>query len=285
LHREQLAAVKDLARAVPAYILHISLTGAFWEEIEQVLQGNTTRPTRRASHITPHASRLTRRPATKPLHDDALLYVAYTGPSMNPTLREPDLLEVTPYDSRPLQTGDAIYFEPPEGEREIVHRVVRITPNGIRTRGDNNPDDDPYFLQTENIIGQVIAAQRGSRKRRIAGGWRGALLGYIVARPWRVTNRGVSRLLHNAYHALASSGLFRSLLPPRLRPRLLVFESRPGQTFKLVMGQREVGRYDNLKRQWTIQRPFRLFVDETHLPAIPPPTTKSPSLTANEHLV
>jgi hypothetical protein len=99
-----------------------------------------------------------------------------------------------------------------------------------------------------------------------------------------MVNRGASRLLRGAYYALASSGIFHRLLPPRLRPRLLVFQSRQGQTFKLVMGQREVGRCDNWQRQWTIQRPFRLFVDETRLPVLPPPKTHHPS-TADEHLV
>jgi hypothetical protein len=193
-------------------------------------------------------------------------------------------LEVAPYDGRPVQAGDVIYFEPPEGEREIVHRVVCVTPDGIRTRGDNNPTDDPYCLQTAHIIGQVVRAQRGSRKRRIAGGRRGTLFGY-VARVWRVANRSTSRLLHGVYHALAGSGTFRGLLPPRLRPRLLVFQSKTEPTFKLVMGQREVGRYDNWRCQWTIQRPFRLFVDETRLPAIPPPTARKPPLTTDEHLV
>jgi hypothetical protein len=28
-----------LARVVPAHVLHISLTGAFWQEIEKALQG------------------------------------------------------------------------------------------------------------------------------------------------------------------------------------------------------------------------------------------------------
>jgi SynChlorMet cassette protein ScmC len=286
LHREQLAAAKALARAIPAYILHISLTGAFWEGIERVLQDNAQSPTHRASRrITHHASRFARPTVVKSPQNDALLYVAYTGPSMNPTLREPDLLEVAPYDGRQVRAGDVIYFAPPEGGREIVHRAVRVTPDGIRTRGDNSPTDDPYHLQTANIIGQVVTAQRGSRQRRIAGGRRGILLGY-AARARCVANRGISRLLHGAYHTLASSGLFRHLLPQRVRPRLLVFQSKKERTIKLVMGRREVGRCDSLRRRWTIQRPFRLFVDETRLPVIPPPTAESHNPpTTDEHLV
>jgi SynChlorMet cassette protein ScmC len=273
LHREQLAAARALAQAIPAYILHISLTGAFWEKIERVLQDDAhpSHHTARITHRTPH---FTQRADAGPIYDDSI-HVAYTGPSMNPTLREPDLLEVVPYDDRQVCAGDVIYFEPPEGEREIVHRVVRVTPDGIRTRGDNSPTDDPYRLRTAHIIGQVVAAQRGSKQRRIAGGRRGTLLGY-VARARRAANRGISRLLHGAYHALAGSGLFRRLPPLRLRPRLVVFQSNRERTFKLVMGRREAGRYDNGRRRWIIRRPFRLFVDESRLPAIPPPRAKKP---------
>jgi len=34
----------SLARAVPAHALHISLTGAFWQEIEQVLDATNFVP-------------------------------------------------------------------------------------------------------------------------------------------------------------------------------------------------------------------------------------------------
>jgi signal peptidase I len=286
LHREQLTAVEALARAIPTYVLHISLTGAFWEEIEWALQDIETDSIRHVSHVTHHVSHLTQPTPTESLFGDATILVAYSGPSMNPTLREPDLLQVVPYDGLRVQVGDVIYFEPPEGEREIVHRVIRVTQDGIYTRGDNNPTEDRYLLQTTDVIGQVVKAQRDSKQRRVAGGQRGRLLGY-AARMRRGVNRGASRLLHSAYHALANSGLFRGLLPRRLRPRLLVFQAQLGRTFKLVIGRREIGRYDDWQRQWIIQRPFRLFVDEARLsPPTPLPKAEgtSPSIT-NEHLV
>ena len=40
LHLERFDNLCALARAVPAHVLHISLTGAFWEEIEQTLEGS-----------------------------------------------------------------------------------------------------------------------------------------------------------------------------------------------------------------------------------------------------
>ena len=39
LHLERFNNLCALARVVPTHVLHISLTGAFWQEIEQALQG------------------------------------------------------------------------------------------------------------------------------------------------------------------------------------------------------------------------------------------------------
>jgi signal peptidase len=189
---------------------------------------------------------------------------------MNPTLTDPELLEVLPYHGRPVRPGDVVYFQPPEEQKKLVHRVVAVTPPGatpgsIRTRGDNNPSADPYLLEPADVIGQVVAAQRGSRQRQIAGGLPGVLVGTPV-RLWRTINRGISRLMHGTYRALTRTGLFCSLLPAGLRPRVFVFQSRQRFFLKLMMAGRVVGQYDTRARQWRIRRPCRLFVNEATLP-------------------
>jgi len=138
---------------------------------------------------------------------------------------------------------------------------------GICTRGDNNPHVDPYRLQPADVIGQVVAAQRGVKRRRIAGGRWGALRG-MACRPRRVINRGVSQSLHGAYRGLA--GRFRGLLPAHLRPRVFAFQARNQTLLKLLLGRRVIGQYDTRKEQWRIRRPFRLLVDEAGLP-VPEP--------------
>ena len=45
LHLEQFNNLCALVRVIPAHVLHISLTGAFWKEIEQVLDGGDPGPT------------------------------------------------------------------------------------------------------------------------------------------------------------------------------------------------------------------------------------------------
>lgn len=42
-------------------------------------------------------------------------------------------------------------------DKMITHRVVDVTEEGIRTKGDNNNVQDAYYLQPENIRGEVVA--------------------------------------------------------------------------------------------------------------------------------
>ena len=194
-----------------------------------------------------------------------MFFAAYVGPSMNPTLREPEIMEIMPYDSRPLRVGDVAFFLPPEADRPVVHRIVRVTPAGISTLGDNNTQEDTFLLQPKSIKGQVVAAWRGQKRRKIAGGLQGRLTSRWLR--WRrVLDRGVSPLLHPLYQALSHWGLIARLVPAPFRPRVVVFHAQGRDQFQLLLGQRIIGRYDDYRHQWQIQRPFRLFVDGRALP-------------------
>jgi hypothetical protein len=190
-----------------------------------------------------------------------MFFAAYVGPSMNPTLREPEIMEIMLYDGRPLRVGDVAFFLPPEAVQPVVHRIIRMTPAGISTLGDNNTRVDTSLLQPEDIKGQVVAAWCGQKRRKIAGGLHGRLTSRWLR--WRrVLDRGVSHLLHPLYYILSRCGLIARLLPAPFRPRVVVFQTQGQDQFRLLLGQRIIGRYDDQKRQWQIQRPFRLFVDE-----------------------
>ena len=194
-----------------------------------------------------------------------VFFAAYAGPSMNPTLRAPELMEIVPYGKRPLRVGDVVLFRLPRNDQLVVHRIARVTPAGLSTRGDNNSRDDASLLQPQDIKGRVVAAWRGQRRRGITGGQQGRLA--ICWLRWRrVLGRGVSDLLHPLYQALSRRGLIAWLLPAPLRPRVMVLRSQGRDQFRLLWGRHVVGRYHDRKRQWQIQRPFRLFVDERVLP-------------------
>ena len=191
-------------------------------------------------------------------------FAAYTGPSMEPTLREPEMVEVAPYGGRPPRVGDVAFFLSPEAGRPVVHRIVRVNLAGVSTLGDNNSEEDAFLLQPGGVKGRVVAAWRDGKRRPIAGGLRGRLTGRWCG--WRrVLDRGVSPLLHPLYHALSRRGLIARRLPARFRPRVVVFRSGGRDRVRLLWGRHVIGSYDDRNRRWLIRRPFRLFVDERSL--------------------
>ena len=193
-------------------------------------------------------------------------FAAYIGSSMNPTLREPEVMEIMPYDGGSLRVGDVAFFFPPGAELAVVHRIVRVTPAGISTCGDNNTQEDAFLLRPEDIKGLVVAAWRGREKRRkLAGGLQGRL-----ASRWLLWLRGLDRrlspLLHPFYQALSRWQLIARLLPASFRPRAVIFHVRGKDQLQLLLGRRIIGRYDDQRHQWQIQRPFQLLVDARGLP-------------------
>jgi SynChlorMet cassette protein ScmC len=271
LHQMQLAAAEALVRTFPAYILHISLTGTFWKKIEETLNlspltssiatgdptGNGAGPAQ-ATHVSP----------SRPL-DDTFLTISYTGSSMNPALCHLDLLEILPY-SDAARKGDIVYYSSPADGQKVIHRVVRISTNGISTRGDNNLADDPYLLRQQDIIGRVAAAWRHGRRHEIAGGFRGKCSGYNALLR-RQVSRSFSSLLHRTYRGLAERNFLHCLEPALYRPRVFEFKHRHlPSILKLMINGRVIGRYDAWTRLWEIDRPWRLIINVTKLPVIDP---------------
>jgi signal peptidase I len=184
---------------------------------------------------------------------------------MNPTLREFDVLEIVPYGERMIQVGDVIFFKSPANEQFIVHRVSKITQEGIHTRGDNNPADDPYLLHRHDIEGQIIAAWRGGKQQRVLGGVVGYLLWQLNRVRCSCTHYIVAHL-RPFYHSLAESGIVCRLLPFHFQFRIVNFQTNGSSSLRLLLGKRVVGWYDHEREQWQIRRPFRIFVDEQFLP-------------------
>jgi signal peptidase I len=267
LFEERVSAARALALAVPAFSLKLSLDGRFWEEIERVLPVGAL----------PGAGEDSRDRA--PVSVESLmprdsLRVVCTGRSMNPTLQEPDLLEVKPYSTGRVRPGDVVCFRSRETGKTVVHRVVSVggqgtgdggPKDGIRTRGDNNPTGDPWVLQAGDIVGRVTAAQRGARRRVVHGGRRGPMVLRFV-RLGRGIRRHAGPIPHALYNFVAGLGPFDRLLPVRLRPRLVRFDFRYRVFLKLLSGTQTVGQYDDRLQRWHIRRPFRLLVDEQALP-------------------
>lgn len=191
-------------------------------------------------------------------------YCVHTGSSMHPTLRESDLLEIIPYGDQAVQAGDVILFPSPKDEQLVVHRVIRVTPQGICTRGDNNSAPDPYLLQSADVIGRVMSVWSGQKRREIMGGRGGLVLAHSIH--WlSALKRRLSFLLRPLYHHLARQGLVRRLLPKQFKPRVVIFQAGDSRSVQLLLGKRTVGRYNFQQQRWHIQRPFQILIDEQKL--------------------
>lgn len=261
-YQEQLRAVENMMQVVPAFRLCVSLNGEFWKEMKRVLDKI---PHQTKSRLTQPVLPSKKGNSFGSTSEDGFHYIVYTGPSMNPTLREPDLLKVEPYKGRPVKCGDVICFHSPQNAQRIVHRVTQRSPEGIRTRGDNNSREDPYLLQPRDIIGKVKSAQKQSRSRNICAGFAGIVTGY-ACRLRRLLRIRFFNIMHTFYRFMANSGVVQRLLPLRLQPRVFVFRCRQQYLYKCIMGRRVIGKYDNRKGIWQIDRPYRLFLREAALP-------------------
>jgi SynChlorMet cassette protein ScmC len=246
-----------LASAVPAYSLKTSLEGRFWDEIERVLPAEAWSESDEswAGPSPASVESLVARDSRR---------LVYTGASMNPTLVEPELLQVEPCRTGRVRPGDVVCFKSPDGDLTVVHRVVKVGADGIRTRGDNNRWDDERVLQAADIIGRVTAAQRGSRRRPVDGGWRGLAI-LRSARLARGIRSRAGSVPHKLFSFVVGFGPFGRLLPRSLRPRVVRFDARYRVFLKLLMGRLTVGQYDDRRGMWHISRPVRLLVDERDL--------------------
>jgi hypothetical protein len=150
---------------------------------------------------------------------------------------------------------------PPQENKPAIHRVARISAKGICTRGDKNNPIDPWVLRTEDVIGRVVRAARGKRRRSIYGGRVGQLWSAGI-RGRTVVEKGLSFL----YHRMAQSGLLRRLVPLHKRMRIVALRRKDGRAFKLLLGNWMIGNYQPGMASWQIRRPFRLFVDVESLP-------------------
>jgi SynChlorMet cassette protein ScmC len=266
----EIAAVSALAGSIPAHLLHISLTGRFWDVIGPVLDDDLAgHPAREARFARPAASS----DSPVSMFGAGHIPIVYTGPSMNPTLQTPDLLEVEPCGNRKPVAGDVICFYSPEKDRNVVHRVIGISGAGLRTRGDNNPAPDPDPVTPDLLIGRVVSAWRENHDRPIPGGHTGMFVhrwlrtrkaalqrfGWFIrlGRPVLVVTRGLARVL-----------------PGRYQPRIVLYSSRHKNILRLFFGSSVAGEFSET-RGWIVRYPFRLLVNIATLPTIDRPPKRS----------
>jgi signal peptidase I len=189
----------------------------------------------------------------------------YNGPSMNPTLKAGDELTAVPVVESGISAGDVVVFYPHGSSNYVVHRVVYTDVRGVRTRGDNNLEIDPWVLGSDNITGRVVSAKRKDKTVTIYGGTRGRIVA-LARMSVKLADLKMSGILHSFYHFLSESGFFRKLLSCMVKTKVVCLRRPGGTEMQLLMGGKVIGRRFPGEAGWQIRRPFRLFVNEVSLP-------------------
>jgi signal peptidase I len=80
-----------------------------------------------------------------------------TGDSMHPTIRSGEHVHVAPAHPRSLRVGDVVLTRATRGL--TVHRIIRVTPHLITTRGDNALVPEAA-VPHHNVLGRVTHVER-----------------------------------------------------------------------------------------------------------------------------
>lgn len=193
------------------------------------------------------------------------IHFAHIGRSMNPILIEHDLLEVLPYNDKPIRAGDVVAFQSPLDGTIFAHRVTAVLPEGIKTSGDNNRYEDPWCLHRTAIIGKVNAAIRHRQRRRVHGGFKGQMFAKLSHWRYKLSLKGIY-FLYPFYQFILNQRILTGIGALFIRPRVVVFKAKDTSNIILLSGKRMIGQYSTDRNRWHIGRFYRLFIDESTLP-------------------
>ena len=188
------------------------------------------------------------------------LVFTYSGTSMYPFLRESDILLINPDSGYLLSKGDIILFEHPENKNSIVHRIVSIEGDRVYTKGDNSRKPDPWVLKKTDIKGTVIQIWRNRKIIHILRDKdlkRKDLYQPLLDIIWPLYI-----YLKPLYKSAALKGILYNLLPSRLKPRPVIYNSDDTIKLRLFMNKTYAARYDELQKKWFIKPPFRLIISQ-----------------------
>lgn len=205
----------------------------------------------------------------------------YYGASMKGTFRPKDCLVVTHVGLDDIQCGDIVVFSKSQSptDNRIVHRVIKIVPNGLITQGDFNSSRDAMAVLDEDIVGRVTYVERNGRRRAVHGGRYGVLRGQILhiwGPFWWRTRRFVFRRLiaplgRRWYRRLRESGLVARIWRPTITK---TYQDTPGGPMvKYRCGDRTIGYWWPERKYLKCYKPYDLIIwskvfpkDKTRLP-------------------
>ncbi len=91
------------------------------------------------------------------------------GTSMNPFIRNGDILTLAPIGNRKPSIGHIVAFSRAGRPSLTVHRIIGKDAEGYRLKGDNLPTVDGT-IPGRHILARVVSVERGGKNRRFGTG-------------------------------------------------------------------------------------------------------------------
>ena len=107
------------------------------------------------------------------------------GFSMDPFIRDGDVITVSPLGEESPGLGDVVAFVQREIEKLLIHRVIRIKANSYFMKGDNTTGVDSP-VPTANVLGLVTRVERGHKRVLIGLGPERFLITLLTRKEWMI---------------------------------------------------------------------------------------------------
>ena len=86
------------------------------------------------------------------------------GYSMTPSIRDSDVITISPLKNIMPRRGDVVAFRHPDRPQMLVHRVLHAREKKYYIKGDNSPEGDGW-VPAENILGLITHVERRGKAR------------------------------------------------------------------------------------------------------------------------
>jgi len=108
------------------------------------------------------------------------------GYSMDPFIREGDILAISPIPSGGLQLGDIVAFRLPAANKFAIHRVIGVTADAYLVRGDCCSEPDG-LIPKKDVLGAVSRIERLGCNIRLGLGPEKAVIAFLSSKNilWR----------------------------------------------------------------------------------------------------
>jgi signal peptidase I len=88
------------------------------------------------------------------MHSQGISFKAVSSSSMEPAVPVGAVAVLSKADLSNLKAGDIIAFS--SGNSTTIQRIIEVTPEGFRTKGDAEKEADPELIRKSEILGKVL---------------------------------------------------------------------------------------------------------------------------------